>query len=90
MTDSKRVKLEGHERAGMDEGTCIDETGSDAGREVKCRDAPSELMQLLTTTVEPYVKSGNMHQEIDESLLNLYITLPFFPCVSTCITLIYT
>ena len=30
------------------------------------------------------------HQEIDESLLNLYITLPFFPCVSTCIILIYT
>jgi len=31
-----------------------------------------------------------MHQEIDESLLNLYIALPSFPCVSICIILIYT
>ena len=30
------------------------------------------------------------HQEIDESLLKLYITLPLFPCVSTCIILIHT
>jgi len=30
------------------------------------------------------------HQDIDESLLNLYIALPSFPCVSICIILIYT
>ena len=32
----------------------------------------------------------DVHQEIDESLLKLYITLPLFPCVSTCIILIHT
>ena len=30
------------------------------------------------------------HQEINESLLKFYITLPLFPCVSTCIILIHT
>jgi len=31
-----------------------------------------------------------IHQEINEGLLKLYITLPLFPCVSTCIILIHT
>ena len=34
--------------------------------------------------------SEAIHQEIGESLLKLYITLPLFPCVSTCIILIHT
>ena len=47
--------------------------------------APYECAKL-----HPGSPEAQPHQEIDESLLNLYITLPFFPCVSTCITLIYT
>ena len=31
-----------------------------------------------------------VHQEIEDTLLSHYITLPFLPCISTCITLIYT
>ena len=59
MTDSKGVELEGCKSAGMDEGMCVDEMGSDAGWEVEHRDTPNKLMHLLTTTVEPYTDDGD-------------------------------
>ena len=51
--------MEGRESAGTDEGACIDEMGSDAGREVEHRDTPNELMHLLTTTVKLYTDDGD-------------------------------
>jgi len=49
---------------GMDERASVDEADSNPGRAVKRADAPNELTQLLTTTIESYVENGETDSRV--------------------------
>ena len=56
-------------------------------------DAPGHQgveIQVTGSSITPFAPRHHQHQEIEEGLLNLYITLSVFPHVSTCIILIHT
>ena len=46
--------------------------------------------KLSEKKIGPYPIIAQVHQEIGDTLLSLYISLSFFPCISTCIILIHT
>ena len=46
-------------KRGMSERESVDEADGDPGRAAEHGDAPNELMELLTTMVEPYVEDGD-------------------------------
>ena len=56
--DAMEIGSEGC-KGGMSKCTSVDEADGDPGQAAERGDAPNELTELLTTTVEPYVEDGD-------------------------------
>ena len=61
--NTKDIKSEGCKR-GTSEQESVDEANGDPGRDVEPTDTANELMQLLITTVKPYIDNGDVNARV--------------------------